>query len=62
MSLKHRVKKLEQKSSIGDNPITKIVVQYIGMDGKVSGTVVKNLVYGVWCNERTATPKKMGLQ
>ena len=48
MSLKHRVKKLEQKSTSHDNPVTEIVVQFIDMDGSVSGTVVKKLIDGVW--------------
>jgi hypothetical protein len=48
MSLKHRLKKLEQKNSIHENPVTEIVVQYIDMDGKVSGTMVKKLIDGVW--------------
>ena len=55
MSLKHRVKKLEQKSSIGDNPITEIVIRYINMEGKVSGTTIKQLIDGVWCIQTQAT-------
>jgi hypothetical protein len=51
MSLKHRVKKLEQKNSIGDNPVTKIIVRYIDMEGKVSGTAIKKLIDGVWCEK-----------
>lgn len=55
MSLKYRVKKLEQKSSIGENPVTKIVVHYIDMEGKVSGTTIKKLIDGVWCKRTELT-------
>ena len=51
LKLKHRVKKLEQKNSIDDNLVTKIVVRYIDMEGKVSSTTIKKLIDGVWCEK-----------
>ncbi len=51
MSLKNRVKKLEQKNSTQDNPVTKIVIRYIDKDGSVSGTRVSKLINGVWCKD-----------
>ena len=47
----HRVKKLEKKTMKQDNPITKIVVQYIDMDGSVSSSMVKKLINGIWYEE-----------
>ena len=44
----HRVKKLERKTMSQDNPITKIVVQYIDMDGSISGTTTRKLINGLW--------------
>jgi len=54
MSLKHRVKKLEQKSSTDENPVEEIVVQYIDAKGKVSGTMAKKLIDGVWRKQTKA--------
>ncbi len=47
----NRVKKLEQKTSSMDNPVTKIVVEYIDAEGKVSSSMTKELIEGVWCKE-----------
>ena len=48
MSRENRIKKLEQKTSSMDNPVTRIVVNYIDMDGKVSSSRTKELIDGVW--------------
>ncbi len=50
----NRVKKLEQKTSSMDNPVTKIVVEYIDADGKVSSSMTKELVDGIWCEDGKA--------
>ncbi len=44
----YRVKKLEQKFNIKENPVTEITVNYIEMDGSVSSSRVKKLINGVW--------------
>ena len=43
-----RVKKLEKFIQMDDNPITKIVVRFINVDGSVSSTMVKTLINDVW--------------
>ena len=48
MSRENRIKKLEQKTSSMDNPVTRIVIEYIDMDGKASSSRTKELVNGVW--------------
>ncbi len=50
----NRVKKLEERTSSMDNPVTKIVVEYIDADGKVSSSMTKELVDGVWCEDGKA--------
>ena len=47
----NRVKKLEQKFNIKENPVTEIVIHYINMDGSVSSSTVRKLINGVWCEE-----------
>ncbi len=53
----NRVKKLEQKTSSMDNPVTRIVIKYIDMDGKVSSSRTKELIDGVWIKQATEPTK-----
>ena len=51
----NRVAKLEQRTGNKDNPVTKIIIEYIDVDGKVSSSRTKELVDGVWCEDGKAT-------
>ena len=44
----NRVAKLEQRTVNADNPVTKITKNYIDADGKVSSSITKELIDGVW--------------
>ncbi len=57
MSRENRIKKLEQKTSSMDNPVTRIVIKYIDMDGKVSSSRTKELIDGVWIKQATEPTK-----
>ncbi len=50
----NRVKKLEERTSSMDNPVTKIVVEFIAPDGKVSSSRTKELINGIWCEDGKA--------
>ena len=50
----NRVAKLEERTTNADNPVTKITKRFIDADGKVSSSITKELVNGVWREEGKA--------
>ncbi len=50
----NRVAKLEQRTVNADNPVTKITKRFIDADGKVSSSITKELIDGVWCENGKA--------